>query len=84
MKKTILEVATDIISSDLQSVGKFLKEDLKNTQPYHKPPLTNKQKVERYISITPEQDESFEGSFGEPYMKWKSKMDEEVRRYTNG
>jgi len=84
MKKTVLELATDIISSDLQSVGKFLKEDLKNTQPYMKMKVTTADSIAKYLSLTPEVKQQLQTDFGQDFTNYEMSMEQKIREYGNG
>lgn len=84
MDKNVLDIATDILKTDLNDIKTFIHNDLKGTRQYRKEPVPLKERVRRYTEIPAEQLEIGRKYMPDEMAKYEEKMQKDIRRFQNG
>ena len=84
MEEGFANILADELKNTIMSIRKEAGVMFKNTRPFRYEPPTDEQRLDTYMSITPEMDEELTTKMGQPYQDYKLKMaDLYARRQTN-
>ena len=83
MDKNVLDIATDILKTDLNDIKTFIHNDLKGTRPYRKVAVSTADKIANYLATfdSPEKKQMAIQQFGDPAIKYINDMESKIGGY---
>lgn len=81
MKQNKMDIVTDLVKKRMGIAFGEAQRQYKNTNPYRKEPIPDEERIQSYLSLTPDVEQELRQQFGDaPVEQMHSDMQELIKR----